>query len=145
MGLLRSLFCKGDAGPPPDRVGDVTMTAGFSGLLRFLGGAICELATTLANRDNESPFFWPLSVASSSDFSSSCCGRGRRWSSWSSSSSSSSSLETAGVADISSEALVGELNDDNLGSMVVVVVVVTLCCGDFVAVTEAVSPPCSCC
>lgn len=90
MGLLRSLFCMGDAGPPPVRVGEVTMTAALSGL-RFFGGAICEL--TLAKRDSESPFLLPLCWSVVAFGGGGCC----------SSSSSSSSLETAGVAGISSE------------------------------------------
>jgi hypothetical protein len=127
IGLDRNRFWRGDAGPP-DLVGEVTITAAFSLTdkdgLRFFGGAICEL-TTLAKSDKGwSPFFLPLSVDSSCDFivpAVLCCCVVTIVDS--SSSSSSSSLETAGVAGISSEALVSGLVNVAVVVLVVVVVV----------------------
>jgi hypothetical protein len=135
----------GEAGPPGDRVGEVTITAAFSLLdddmevddedgLRFFGGAMVEL-TTLAKSDKEwSPFFLPLSVDSSCDLSIAF----RAVvdvvvvvvllvppPTTTSSSSSSSSLETAGVAGISSDALVS-----GLVNVVALVVVVLALLGD---------------
>jgi hypothetical protein len=123
IGLDRNRFWRGDAGPP-DRVGEVTITAAFSldkDGLRFFGGAICEL-TILAKSDNGwSPFFLPLSVDSSCDFAVTTMLLCRSVVAMvDSSSSSSSSLETAGVAGISSEALVSGFF--NIEVLVVVVV-----------------------